>query len=220
MGGIAWIVLATLAGALALPGGAATAQQRGAEPGAFDYYVLALSWNASWCEAEGDARDAAQCDPREDHGFTVHGLWPQNERGWPEWCASPARDPSRRDSAAMADIMGSGGLAWHQWKKHGRCTGLSGRDYYALTRAAWERVRRPAALRELERRVAIAPEVVEAAFLEANPELDADGVTITCRDGLLREVRVCLTRELRPRLCAPDTRRDCGARSVALPPMR
>jgi ribonuclease T2 len=220
MGGIAWIVLATLAGALALPGGAATAQQRGAEPGAFDYYVLALSWNASWCEAEGDARDAAQCDPREDHGFTVHGLWPQNERGWPEWCASPARDPSRRDSAAMAEIMGSGGLAWHQWKKHGRCTGLSGRDYYALTRAAWERVRRPAALRGLERRVAIAPEVVEAAFLEANPEIDADGVTITCRDGLLREVRVCLTRDLRPRLCAPDTRRDCGARSVALPPMR
>jgi ribonuclease T2 len=220
MGGIARIVVATLAGALALPGGAATAQQRGAEPGSFDYYVLALSWNASWCEAEGDARDAAQCDPREDHGFTVHGLWPQNERGWPEWCASPARDPSRRDSAAMADIMGSGGLAWHQWKKHGRCTGLSGRDYYALTRAAWERVRRPAALRELERRVAIAPEVVEAAFLEANPELDADGVTITCRDGLLREVRVCLTRDLRPRLCAPDARRDCGARSVALPPMR
>ncbi|MEL7275780.1 MAG: ribonuclease T, partial [Pseudomonadota bacterium] len=85
--------------------------------GEFDYYVLALSWSPSWCAAEGDARGADQCDPRHDHGFILHGLWPQYESGYPEYCRSSLRDPSRRQTGAMEDIMGSGGLAWHQWKK-------------------------------------------------------------------------------------------------------
>jgi ribonuclease T2 len=196
---------------LALAGGPAVA---------FDYYVLALSWNASWCAAEGDARGAPQCDPRHDHGFLLHGLWPQTEAGWPEYCGTRARDPSRRETAAMADLYGSGGLAWHQWKKHGRCSGLSAEGYFALAREAWGRVRRPGALRRLEEPVRIRPEVVEDAFLEANAGLAADAVVVTCRDGLLREVRICLTRDLRYRPCSESARRDCGQRSVALPPMR
>jgi len=203
--------------ALLLSGGGAVAQDRA---GVFDYYVLALSWNASWCALDGDDRRAPQCRAGEGLGFSVHGLWPQFERGWPQECATPARDPSRRETAAMADIMGSGGLAWYQWRKHGRCSGLEPSAYFALVRAAWERVRRPAALRRLGRDVRIAPGVVEAAFLEANPDMEADGVTVTCGDGHLREVRVCLTRDLAPRPCARDTARDCRARTVALPAMR
>ncbi|MGF1659608.1 MAG: ribonuclease T [Rubrimonas sp.] len=189
-------------------------------PGDFDYYVLSLSWNASWCAAEGDARDAPQCDPREEFGFVLHGLWPQHERGWPEWCRSAHPDPARRETAAMADVMGSGGLAWHQWKKHGRCSGLSPRAYFALSRRAFDSVARPPALRALTRPVEIAPEVIEAAFLEANPGMTPDGVTVTCAEGLFREVRICLTRDLAPRPCAPDAARDCPARMIDLPPMR
>ncbi len=197
--------------------GGAVAQDRA---GAFDYYVLALSWNASWCAVEGDARRAAQCAPGEGLGFSVHGLWPQFERGWPQECPTTARDPSRRETAAMADIMGSGGSAWRQWRKHGRCSGLDPAAYFALTRQAWERVNRPVALRRLGRDVRIAPQVVEAAFLEANSGMVADGVTVTCGDDHLREVRICLTRDLAPRACARDAARDCRARSVALPAMR
>ncbi|MEM1163843.1 MAG: ribonuclease T, partial [Pseudomonadota bacterium] len=40
----------------------------------FTHYVLALSWNASWCAIEGDSRNADQCDPRHELGFTLHGL--------------------------------------------------------------------------------------------------------------------------------------------------
>lgn len=92
-------------------------------PGAFDHYVLALSWSAGWCAVEGDARGADQCHPRHDHGFLLHGLWPQHAAGgWPEFCQSPHAPPSRAETRAMADIMGSAGLAWHQWRKHGSCT--------------------------------------------------------------------------------------------------
>ncbi|MFO1140278.1 MAG: hypothetical protein U1E41_14510 [Paracoccus sp. (in: a-proteobacteria)] len=68
----------------------------------------------------------------------------------------------------MADIMGSSGLAWYQWKKHGRCTGLSSADYFALTRKAAALIAIPATLRNLPRDVSLPAKVVEDAFIEAN----------------------------------------------------
>lgn len=188
------------------------------EAGVFHHYVLALSWNAAWCAAEGDARDADQCDPRHEHGFLVHGLWPQHADGsWPEDCRAAVRDPSRAETGAMADVFGSGGLAWYQWKKHGRCSGLPPRAYFEMVRAASGSVRRPALLREVAAPLRVAPRVIEAAFLEANPALRADGVTVTCRDGAIREVRICLTRDFAPRVCAGRARRDCRGEAVFLP---
>ncbi len=196
-----------LAALLAMAG---PVRAEGERAGDFDYYVLALSWNASWCALEGDARGADQCDARHDLGFTLHGLWPEYEDGWPSYCRTGARDPSRAETAAMADIMGSGGLAWYQWKKHGRCSGLSAENYFKAARSAFEAVDQPPVFGKLPGRVRIAPDVVEAAFLEVNPGLEADGVTVTCKGGLIQEVRVCLTKELEPRVCAPDARRDCS----------
>jgi len=196
------------------------ASAEGERPGDFDYYVMALSWNASWCEREGDARGADQCDPKHDHGFTLHGLWPQSEQGWPSYCRTSKRDPSRRQSGEMADIMGSGGLAWYQWKKHGRCSGLSGADYYRLSRLAYDSVKRPPILRQLPRDMDLPPKVIEDAFLETNPDLDPDGVTVACRGGYIAEVRICLTRDLAPRRCSPEVRRDCSARTAEMPTMR
>ncbi|AMY71932.1 ribonuclease T2 family protein [Frigidibacter mobilis] len=194
--------------ALALTGAPAAAE--GERAGVFDYYVLALSWSPSFCTLEGDARGADQCDPRHDHSFTLHGLWPQYERGWPSHCSSTARDPSRRETAAMADIMGSGGLAWHQWKKHGRCSGLPAADYLEASRNAYEAVTIPPVLARLERDVTLPAKVVEEAFLEANPGLTAQGITITCEAGMIREARICLTRDLQFRPCGADVARDCS----------
>ena len=198
----------------------ALARAEGERAGDFDYYVMALSWNASWCEREGDARDADQCHPKHDYGFTLHGLWPQSESGWPSFCRTSQRDPSRAMSKEMVDIMGSSGLAWYQWKKHGRCSGLSGRDYYRLSRTAYDSVARPDILRRLPRDMDLPPKVIEEAFLEANPDLQPDGVTIACRGGYIAEVRICLTRDLQPRKCSVEVRRDCTAKSAAMPMMR
>ncbi|WP_313350009.1 ribonuclease T2 [Paracoccus sp. (in: a-proteobacteria)] len=186
--------------------------------GRFDYYVLSLSWSPTWCKAEGDASQARQCTAGRRTGFVVHGLWPQYERGWPEDCPTDARAPLRRETRAMADLMGSDGLAWYQWKKHGRCSGLSGREYFALTREAADRIALPEALRQLNRDVMLPARVVENAFIEANPDLTHDGITVTCRGRALQEVRICLTRDLEPRACAPDTRRDCTGSFLMVAP--
>ena len=189
-------------------------------PGDFDYYVLALSWTPSWCAQEGDARASEQCEPGQGHGFTLHGLWPQYEDGWPSFCPTTARAPSRAMTGAMADIMGTSGLAWHQWRKHGVCSGLSAADYFRLSRLAYDRVTRPEVLRRLDRPVRLPAAVIEEAFLEVNPGLSPQMLTVTCRDGRIQEVRICLTRGLEPRDCAPDVARDCSLQDALFAPMR
>ena len=188
--------------------------------GDFTHYVLALSWNASWCTIEGDARGSDQCDPKHDLGFTLHGLWPQGDDGWPEYCRTRHRDPPRSLTNKQADLFGSRGLAWHQWKKHGRCSDLSAQDYFNLSREAYRAIKRPALLRRLEKRVSLPPHVIEDAFIEANPGLKKHQLAVTCKDGLVQEVRICLSKGLVPRSCSPRTERGCRAKSVVFPPMR
>ncbi len=66
--------------------GAGPVRAEGETAGQFDYFVLSLSWSPNWCALEGDARNSGQCDPRHDFSFTLHGLWPQFEEGWPSFC--------------------------------------------------------------------------------------------------------------------------------------
>lgn len=192
----------------------------GERAGDYDYLVLSLSWSANWCALEGDARDSEQCDPAHDFDWVVHGLWPQYEDGWPAYCPTNERAPSRQVTTAQADIFGAGGAAWYQWKKHGVCTGLSAEQYYGVTRLALQKVNRPAVLAKLTKPVRVPAAVIEEAFLEANPDWSADMVTITCSDGYIQEARICFDTKLNPRPCAPDTRRDCTLKDARLEPVR
>ncbi len=204
--------------ALLLSTGAAHAD--GEPAGVFDYYVMSLSWTPTWCDLEGDARDSPQCDDAQGFGFTLHGLWPQYDSGWPSYCPSALRPPTRRMTGDMADIMGSSGLAWHQWRKHGVCSGLEADAYYDLSRLAYDSVTRPDLLRRIDREVRLPAAVIEEAFLEVNPQLDADMVTVTCRANRIQEVRICLTRALEPRSCGADVIRDCTSPDALFSPMR
>ncbi|MDT8857216.1 ribonuclease T2 [Paracoccaceae bacterium Fryx2] len=192
----------------------------GEAAGDFDYYVLALSWSATWCALEGDARGDAQCARGRGLTFTLHGLWPQHEAGWPSYCRTGVRDPSRAETAAMADVMGGAGLAWHQWKKHGRCSGLTAQGYFAVMRRALAGVRIPAVFAGVDRDLRLPAAVVEEAFVEANPGLSGDMVTVTCTRGRVQEVRICLDRDLAPRRCGADVRRDCALADALLGAVR
>ncbi|TMV89086.1 ribonuclease T [Thioclava sp. BHET1] len=188
---------------------ASLSQAEGERAGDFDYYVLSLSWSPTWCATTGDARRSPQCDGRHDFSFVLHGLWPQNESGWPSYCRTGARDPSKQETAAMQDIMGTPGAAWYQWKKHGRCAGLPAKTYFETARKAFDSITIPKVLAQLNRDVRLPASVVEQAFIEANPGLKPDEITITCDQGRIQEARICLTKDLAPRRCGHDTIRDC-----------
>lgn len=192
----------------------------GERPGDYDYLLLSLSWSPTWCALTGDARNSPQCDDGKAHGWVLHGLWPQYEDGYPSYCQSSKRPPSRAMTAEMADIMGAPGVAWHQWKKHGTCTGLEAAQYYALMRLAYGKITRPEVLRTLGRDVRLPAHVVEEAFLEANPGLTSDQITITCKQGRIQEARVCLDTDLEPRRCGADVVRDCRMKDALLGAVR
>lgn len=184
------------------------------QAGLFDYYVLSLSWSPSWCALQGDSKASDQCDAKHDFGFTLHGLWPQYEKGWPSFCATDAHPPSRQATKDMADIMGSAGLAWHQWDKHGRCSGLSADAYFKTARAAYSQVKQPEVFHRLLKPLTFPATVVQSALLKENPDLSRDMITVTCKRGYFHEVRICLTKDLEPRICGVDVQRDCQQRVV------
>jgi ribonuclease T2 len=188
--------------------------------GSFDYYVLSLSWSPNWCVLEGDARHSPQCAQGTDFGWVLHGLWPQHARGWPQNCRTRYAEPTRTQTAGMADIMGTSGLAWYQWNKHGTCSGLSPADYYALARQAHDQITRPPVFSQLSNSVRLPASIVEAAFLRDNPGMTRDQITITCRGGHIQEARICLTRDLALRRCGEDVIRDCTLEDAVFTPVR
>ena len=189
------------------------------QAGVFDYYVLSLSWSPNWCDRTGNARGSAQCAPDRDLGWILHGLWPQYETGWPSSCATDFDTPGQAMTQSMSDIMGTAGLAAHEWRKHGACSGLDPRGYFDLSRTAFASISRPTALREITQTTTIAARDVEAAFLRANPQLSADQITITCRAGQIEEARICLTKNLTPRDCGQDVIKDCTLSAAILHPI-
>ncbi|UZD90264.1 ribonuclease T2 [Cognatishimia activa] len=197
-----------------------SALAEGEKAGEFDYYVLALSWSPNWCAIEGDAKGSPQCDPREDHGWILHGLWPQFHRGWPSYCRTSERAPSRGMTSDMADIMGTSGLAWHQWKKHGTCSGLSASGYFELSREAYERIERPQILRKLDKSVRLPAHLIEEVFLKENPGLSPEGLTVTCKQGYIQEARICLSKDLDPVPCGRDVIKDCTLSDALFDPVR
>ncbi|MFI0849007.1 ribonuclease [Mesorhizobium sp. IMUNJ 23232] len=186
----------------------------------FDFYVLSLSWSPSYCEAEGENANRQQCASGRPYAFVVHGLWPQFERGFPEDCGTGGQDVDNDTARSLYDLMPSAGLIRHEWRKHGTCSGLSQADYFKVLRFARERVVVPQEFRRLDDYRTLSPGEAEQSFLEANPGLDASQIAVSCDHRFLREVRICMTKDLRFRGCPEIDRRACRAAKVVMPPMR
>ncbi len=182
----------------------------------FDYWVLALSWSPEYCASDDARPDSQQC--RKQHDFVVHGLWPQFEQGYPEFC-----DPDSRIDGAIADrlqpLIPDRGLVFHQWRKHGTCSGLSPEAYFDTLEAAAGAVKVPMrAIRGAQIKPSSRQEL-EQEFIDLNPGLSADAITFHCKRSRLREVRICLDHSLKPRSCGSDLREACG-RNLSVRPNR
>ena len=180
-------------------------------PGVFDYYLLTLSWSPEFCHSHADKPECRSGN----HGFVVHGLWPQYTDGYPENC-STARGLS--NPAEMADIMPDAGLVNHEWSTHGTCSGLDAESYFKLLRRAFTSVKVPERFVGLRENSSISPQEVKNEFVQANPNLRADELTVSCGNNYLTAVSLCLTKDLKPTACRNV--RDCRANVIRVPRIR
>jgi ribonuclease T2 len=204
--------------------GAASAQDRRQNaPGEFDFYVLALSWSPSFCEAaaeRGNSGRSQQIQCGRPYSFVVHGLWPQYERGFPEYCQRPSPRLDRNIVSSMLDVMPAPGLIFNQWDKHGTCSGLSARAYFEGIRKARAAIKIPEQFLDLSEPKTIAPSEIEEAFVKANPGLSSSAISVVCTSRRLSEVRICMSKEMQFRACDEIDRRACRRDEVVMPPVR
>lgn len=119
-----------------------------------DHYVLALSWQPAFCEANAQR---PECTALGEHDFAaanlvLHGLWPnaadgdhpfycgvtQTDRAADTsgaWCTLPETGADAETRRDLADVMpGSQScLDRHEWIKHGTCSGLDGDAYFDVS---------------------------------------------------------------------------------------
>lgn len=218
------ISLTLAAGLIYSAGGAKAQDKRQNAPGEFDFYVLSLSWSPSFCEEAAErgrsgGRSNIQCEGR-PYSFVVHGLWPQYENGFPEYCQRPSPRLNRNIVSSMLDLMPAPGLIFNEWDKHGTCSGLDGRNYFETIRKARAAIKIPAEYLDLSEAKTVAPADVEEAFIKANPGLSSAAVSVTCNRTRLSEIRICLSKDLQFRACEELDRRACRRDQVTMPPVR
>lgn len=185
--------------------------------GDFDFYVLSLSWSPSFCAEGGASRSRNQCASGANPGFVVHGLWPQYSSGYPSQCAGNGFVPY----AVLDGLNGlypDLGLARHEWREHGVCSGKTPAGYFADVRIARDDIVIPTPLKAPGQDQTLSPLDVQRAFIAANPRLRPGMMAVTCRRGELQEARFCFSRDLRDFVDCPQVVREgCRSQSVTVP---
>jgi ribonuclease T2 len=183
-------------------------------PGKFDYYLLTLSWSPEFCHSPAHA-SKPECQSGH-HGFVVHGLWPQYvPQGYPENCSAA---PGLSNPSEMADIMPDAGLVAHEWNTHGTCSGLDAESYFKLLRQAFKSIKIPVRFTAVRENFSIPPQQVKDEFVQVNPGLSAEGMTVSCGNNYLTAVSLCMTKDLKPTAC--QNLHDCRANVIRVTPLR
>jgi ribonuclease T2 len=109
--------------------------------GDFDFYLLSMSIDPSFCALSPANRSKPDCRDLTAETFretplTIHGLWPNRAHvsvnKQPSQCTQVALRLSDAVKADLARYMPGGpGLQQHEWSRHGTCSGLSPDDYFA-----------------------------------------------------------------------------------------
>ncbi|MFA5937937.1 MAG: ribonuclease T2 [Sinimarinibacterium sp.] len=198
------------AAGLGLVLGAAVAADKA---GRFDYWVLSLTWSPQFCKSEPGK---AQC--KLPLGFVVHGLWPQYEDGYPDYCSERERVPGELVDR-MLPLMPDEKLIQQQWRKHGTCSGMDMSEYFLNVERAWRRVVIPPEFMPDRDAYESSLQAIEKAFIGANPGFDRDSIALQCGGRWLREVRMCLDRDFQPRACGEDVTDQCRNK-ISVRPIR
>jgi len=189
-------------------------------PGKFDFYVLALSWSPQYCSTHNLPATDPQCGTSRRFGFVMHGLWPQYEKkGWPQNCSAGGK-LGNETIKSMLDVMPSEKLIQHEWTKHGTCSGMDARGYFAKAREAYTAVQVPPEYVGPSAQVNVKSAEFKKQLAAANPAWKPGSAVILCSGKFLQEVRVCMSKDLKSRKCPASVRDQCKGPDMIVRPVR
>ena len=163
--------------------------------GQFAYYKLAISRSKEWCIANRK-NHYDQCSLE----YTVHGLWPQCQTGYPQNCRVDFGVRSDYvNYKKLSKVIPSKYLIKHEWKKHGTCSGLKRSQYFAKAMEFWSSLHRPT----------VKPgkytyQQLVKLWLQKNPKLTSESIELACDeesrkpradDRTLDEIRICFSKD-------------------------
>jgi ribonuclease T2 len=181
------------------------------DPGVFDYYALSMSWSPGFCATHTDPH---QCATGRQFGFVLHGLWPQYQQGYPQSCSRQRITPALEQK--YGPLYASPKLIFHEWPRHGTCSGLTPEQYFDLTAKLKQGLVIPAQYQRPSAPVRVSSAQFAQAFMASNPSLAEAGVLPFCNGGgrFLREILVCYSKSGQPQSCGiteiQRSRTSCG----------
>jgi ribonuclease T2 len=120
----------------------------------------------------------------------------------------------------MLDLMPSPQLVFHEWDRHGTCSGLTAQNFFAAVRQARSAINIPEAYAKLDRPITVTPGEVTENFLKANPQLSRDEIAVSCDRKRLTEVRICMSKDFAWRKCPDVIEKACKIDKVLMPAVR
>lgn len=116
----------------------------------YDSYVLALTWQAGFCEHFNYSGSKPECDNLNSGklsitNLTIHGLWPNKASCGTNYgnCANTGLslndETVKKISPWMPNWYYSSDFGRHEWNKHGSCQSLSDDEYFLLTQKLAEK---------------------------------------------------------------------------------
>jgi ribonuclease T2 len=184
----------------------------------FKYYVLSLYWLPTLClESPG----ADECRGSDHNGFIVHGLWPVLDWNSPINCGG---GDNLSDSlvGSLKDLMPTRQLVEREWAVHGTCSGEAPDRFFSLMRQAYVSVNLPILLNGGGDAIETIQQITKG-FTNRDSGLPAQAVIITCSDNpaRLREVRICLSKNLASSYCSGETLgASCRTLNIQVPAAR
>ncbi|MBD2137325.1 ribonuclease [Anabaena sp. FACHB-1237] len=181
--------------------------------GKFDFYVLSLSWSPDYCAKNG-SRDPQQCKIGKKLGFVLHGLWPQNEKGYPANCTTQKLPSAVKQK--FPGLFPSDKLYNHQWNKHGTCSGKTPEEYLSFSKKLKDSVAIPSAYHLPKQPFRTTIKDLKTAFISANSELSPNSIAPYCSDSgrFLKEVFFCFSKDGKAGICSQEiikrSQKSCG----------
>lgn len=207
------------------PPGPVTKPARGPE------YVLALTWQAAFCQMRRNKPECAGQTVRRfdaDH-FSLHGLWPQprsnvycgvsSHESKRRWSRIPPLELSGRTRSDLQRMMPgtASNLQRHEWLKHGSCYGKPADAYFRDALALLQQVNDSALQRLFAENIGerLTAAEIRAAADQSFGRGSGARVVVNCRSGMITELQIQLRGTI-------DSDSDIGSlmRAAATAPVR